>query len=184
MTRSLWLSRGAFFGLTLSSVLMAGCNTHYTVAQEGDALYDFEAPGREPVRMTDPDFSGPTVRDGQVPHVVIQTATLKPGKVRPEGRIIARIYSDSAYRNLGLQRGYNYVWRNSWNDADTATWVTKIIPQENAGEHVLTRDSRHLQYARDMPAKVPRLVILRVNSEALTICLDDPGCPTGHCGYF
>jgi hypothetical protein len=85
---------------------------------------------------------------------------------------------------MGIQAGVNYVVRNSWSDADTLTWVTQIISRDSATARKLTRDPRRIQYAHELTPKVPRLVVLRVNSVALVICLDDPGCRPGHCGYL
>jgi hypothetical protein len=116
--------------------------------------------------------------------MTIATAKLKPNMPQPAHRIIARIRSDAPYASMGIQSGFNYVWRNSWSDADTTSWITRVISRDSLTALDLIRDPRRLEYTHGNSAKEPRLVILKVHSIALAVCLDDPMCPTGHCGYY
>ena len=197
MRRSRSQSRGMVVGLVVCSALLSGCDDsvdrepmvrlsaaeHDSVIQAADSLYDY-GPERDTITVTDSAFKGPTVDDGTIPHMTIATATLKPNMPQPAHRIIARISSDGPYEPMGIQPGANYVDRNSWSAGDTTTWVTRIVSRDRATTRTLTRDARRLQYAHDLPPGVPRLVILKVHSIALGLCFDDPGCSSGHCGYY
>jgi hypothetical protein len=205
MTQSQGRSFSVLAGIALSTALW-GCHTvgsiaadtgrtrpvvtmplagsvHQAVVREADSLYDF-GNEREAITVTDHDFLGPIVDDGTIPRMTIATARLKPNAARPLHRIIARITSQRAYPNMGIQRGYNYVWRSSWFDADSSGWKTLIIPRDSSTSRALVRDRRRQEYTHGRSPEEPRLVILKVHSVALGLCLDDPMCPTGHCGYY
>ena len=205
MARSPMQSWRALAGLVVVTALSSGCRgnghsgaspsdttitlirlavaEHDSIVREADSLYDFGTE-RATVMVDDPAFQGPVVDDGRIPHMTIATAKLKVGTPQPAHRIIARIRSDAPYTKMGVQAGYNYVWRNSWSDADTASWLTQIVARDSATAHDLIRDSRRHEYTHGMSPKEPRLVILKVHSIALALCLDDPMCSTGHCGYY
>lgn len=154
------------------------------IISEARKLYDY---GRErpPVSVRDTAYPGPYVSDDAIPRVWIATASLKRGTPQPKTRIIARIRSERAFAPLGLVAGYNYVWRNSWDTTAASRWISRIIPDDRATKpHDLVRDARHHEYTRGMSALEPRLVRIRVHSTALGLCLDDPICPSGHCGYY
>lgn len=203
MTRSQWHSRGVLVGLALSSVVMAGCKDdgvavtdstrrvvtrlaageHEQIIRNAESLYDY-GEERQTITVDDTAFKGPIVDEGGIPQMTIATATLKPNAQQPPQRLIARIRSQGAYPQVGIQPGYNYVWRNSWDSKAVATWVTRIIPRDSAIAYDLIRDSRLHEFTKGMSPEEPRLVILKVHSIALALCLDDPMCPTGHCGYY
>lgn len=155
------------------------------IIAEGDSLYNY-GPERPQVTVLDPDFPGPHVDDDSLPHMFMATATLKDSTHKPSGRIIARIRSEHAYPQAGIDSGYNYVWRNTWrSDAATASsWQTLIISHDTTRKsYALTRDPRKKEYTHGA-AREPRLVRVKVHSVGFGACFDDPSCPTGHCGYF
>jgi hypothetical protein len=154
------------------------------IISEARRLYDY---GRErpPISVRDTAYKGPYVSDDSIPRVWIATASLKPNTRRPTTRIIARIRSERSFAPLGLVAGYNYVWRNSWDTTTVSRWKTRIVPDDSAARpHDLVRDARNHEYTRGMSPLEPRLVRIKVHSSALGLCLDDPICPTGHCGYY
>ena len=155
-----------------------------SIIAEARKLYDY-GKERPPVAVRDTAYLGPYVSDDSIPRVWIATASLKPGIRRPKTRIIARIRSERAFAPLGLIAGYNYVWRNSWDTAAVARWTTRVVPDDRSAKpHDLVRDARNHEYTRGMSPLEPRLVRIKVHSTALGLCLDDPICPTGHCGYY
>ena len=145
--------------------------------------YDY-GPERPPFMITDPDFPGTVVADGSIPRMTIATATRKPGVPPPSDQILARIRSVRAYPPMGLAEGDNYIVRSSRDTAMSGALVTQIIPLNRAAaRYGLTRDSRKHEYTHGDPRE-PRLVIIKVHSVALGVCLEDPVCGTGHCGYY
>jgi hypothetical protein len=181
--------RAALAGLAILAAFVAqGCRPEpkplqRTIAQQADSNYEF-GPAREAVNITDPAYPG-TVTAGLPRYPMrIATATLKPGRPPTADRIIALITSDGDYAPLGIAKGRNYVWRNSRDTAQKATWITKVVPADSAKpDYVLHRDARHREYTSGNPAE-PRLVQVTVASYAFDLCLDDPACPTMHCGYW
>ena len=168
--------------LACSSALLQNVSST-AVRRDAQSLYDF-GPERPPLRNNDPAFKGPVVPDGGIPRMWISTATLKPNVPVPKDRIIARIRSERAYPPMGLAAGVNYIWRNSRDARRAKEWKTLVVPADDQpARHVLTRDTRMMEYTHGDPAE-PRLVILQVHSQALAMCLDDPMCSTGHCGYY
>ena len=168
--------------LACPSVLLQNISST-AVRREAESLYDF-GPERPPLRANDPAFKGPVVPDGEIPRMWISTATLKPNVPVPKDRIIARIRSERAYPLLGIAAGENYVWRNSRDARRAKSWVTLVVAADSAlARHTLKRDERLMEYTHGEPAE-PRLVILQVHSQSLSMCLDDPMCSTGHCGYY
>jgi len=166
-----------------SSAAVMPDTSRAAILREAESLYTYDRDERPPLSRNDKDFKGPVVDDSMVPQVRIATARLKDPSRRPRYRIIARINSDAPYDSLGLGKGYSYVWRNSWDDAQADTWVTKIIASDSTRpEHVLVRDPRYIAYSHGN-AREPRLVRIKVHSLALGICVDDPRCG-GHCGYY
>ena len=158
--------------------------TPAAILREATTLYGY-GPEREPVAIKDGDFPGPIVNDSAVPRLRIATATLRRGVPVPAYRIIARIRSEGAYRPMGIESGYSYIWRNSWDDKNVATWVTKVVSSNTAAvPHLLTRDARNHEYTHGENAREPRLVRITVRSMAIGVCIDDPVCQTGHCGYY
>jgi hypothetical protein len=147
-------------------------------------LYDY-GKERTPVTVNDREFKGPYVPDDSVPRMWIASAKLKANVKQPATRIIARIRSERAYPPMGIVAGYNYVWRNSWEKRTASRWVTKILPDDKSvTEHQLLRDARKHEYTHGMSPIEPRLVRIKVHSMGIGLCLDDPVCPTGHCGYY
>lgn len=154
------------------------------ILEEARTLYDY-GKERPPVAVRDTAFPGPYVSDDAIPRVWIATASLKRNTRRPKTRVIARIRSERSFAPLGLIAGYSYVWRNSWDTAAVERWTTRIIPDDRSAKpHDLVRDARKHEYTRGMSPLEPRLVRIKVHSTALGLCLDDPICPTGHCGYY
>jgi hypothetical protein len=153
------------------------------IVQQAVTLYDY-GEERLPLGVSDPAFPGTHVDDGTIPRMRIATARLKANTPQPSARIIARITSEGDYAPMGIRAGDNYVWRNTWRNADSASWVTRIVPRDPSGRtHDLVRDYRKHEYTHER-AEEPRLVLLQVRSVGLGICLDDPVCGTGHCGYY
>jgi len=158
--------------------------TNAAVLQDAQSLYDY-GPERAPLTDVDPGFRGPVVPDDAIPRMWISTATLKPNVGVPKTRIIARIRSEGAHAPMGIAAGYNYIWRNSRDSSVASQWVTIVVSADTTmTRHDLQRDYRFMEYTHNDPAE-PKLIILRVHSIALGVCLDDPLCrPTGHCGYY
>jgi hypothetical protein len=152
------------------------------IVRAAQAFYDY---GRErpPVAGRDKEFRGPHVADGSIPRMWIATASRKASAPPTRDVIVARIRSTADYPQMGLKAGYNYIWRSSSDSASAATWVSRIIPADTAAKSfTLTRDPRHIEFSHGNP-KEPRLVRIKVGSEALGVCFDDPVCG-GHCGYY
>jgi hypothetical protein len=158
--------------------------SHAAIVAQAESLYVFGRE-RQPVTVSDRRFKGPYVADESIPRMTIATAKLKSGITPPAHRIIARIRSARDYPKMGIDSGYNYVWRSSWDSAAAATWVTKVVPRDTStAMHLLTRDPRNQEFTHGMSAMEPRLVRIQVHSAAIGACLDDPICPSGHCGYY
>ena len=140
-------------------------------------------PERPSTTEVDPDFPGPTVST-EPPDMTIAAMTLKPGRPRGPRRLLARITSPSDYEPMGLVKGQNLVWRNTWDS--TATGAVDVVTPMRPGrpDHVLTRDPRLNRYPPTDAPHRPRLIKLSVRSFAFVACLDDPMCPTGHCGKY
>lgn len=154
-----------------------------SITVEAESLYSY---GRERPQVTvkDPEFRGPYVANDSLPRMWIATATLKKGARRPPQRIIARIRSERPYPKAGIDSGYNYVVRSSWDAKEAKSWVTTI--ESGSGRldaYTLTRDPRMREYTHG-DAREPRLVRVLVHSVGFGACFDDPICPTGHCGYY
>lgn len=191
--RSIVQSRVVACGVLLIAAA-AGCSHllgHVRTATQSailEAQNDYDVGSeRPPVAENDPIFAGPTAPDAAAPAVItIATMTLKPGHPRGPRQLLARITSDRDYAPLGIAAGQNFVWRNSWDSSTVAAarWANTITPA-SAGrpDHVLTRDPRLNRYPATIPHQ-PRLLKLAVRSIGFIVCLDDPMCSTGHCGYF
>ena len=164
-----------------SRALPATSNAATIAEAESLYMYGSERPQQT---LVDRDFPGPVVGDDSLPRMWIATATLKDSTTRPATRIIARIRSERAYPQAGIDSGYNYVWRSSWDTSAASSWQTKIISHDPAKKaHLLTRDPRKKEYSHGN-AREPRLLRVKVHSVAFGACFDDPMCPTGHCGYY
>jgi hypothetical protein len=154
-----------------------------SIVREAQKLYDYGLE-RPPIAVRDAAFKGPYVPDDSLPRMWIATAKLK-GSTRPPHRIIARIRSERAYPPMGIDSGYNYIWRNSWDSTAAERWVTKIVAgNTRTKQHRLRRDPRRHEYTHGRSPLEPRLVRIKVHSVAIGACLDDPVCPSGHCGYY
>lgn len=157
--------------------------TRASIAREADSLYSYGLE-RPQITIKDPEFRGPYVANDSLPRMWIATATLKQGMRRPPQRIIARIRSERAYPKAGIDSGYNYVVRSSWDTREAKSWVTKIVSGSGRlDSYTLTRDRRLREYTHGN-AREPRLVRVMVHSVGFGACFDDPICPTGHCAYF
>lgn len=154
-----------------------------SVAVEAESLYTYGSE-RPQVTVKDPEFPGPYVANDSLPRMWIATAMLKEGMRRPSQRVIARIRSERAYPKAGIDSGYNYVLRSSWDAKEAKSWMTKIVSGSGRlDSYALTRDRRMREYTHGN-AREPRLVRVMVHSVGFGACFDDPICPTGHCGYY
>jgi hypothetical protein len=178
----------------LLTVLVSGCSwierlfgrPQITQPLIVEAAKDYDVgPERPATPETDRTFPGPTAPDSAAPtSITIASMTLKPGRPRGPRQLMARITSDKAYPLMGIVEGQNFIWRNTWDSTDVASVNTLTPAKAGAPDHVLTRDYRPNRYpAVDRPHR-PRLLKLTVNSIAFVACLDDPGCGTGHCGFY
>jgi hypothetical protein len=123
---------------------------------------------------------GTAVPDADEPTITIARAVpiRPPG---PSGKVIlALVRSDKPYQHLGIAVGDNYVWRDA-TDADPKRWRTFMVPVSfSSNAKKLKRDTT--AYSSGDHTQ-PRLVRRVTNSVSLGVCLDDPACGTGHCGY-
>jgi hypothetical protein len=138
-------------------------------------------PARDPDAIT---HNG--VGQGAVPtRFTIAKATRSPIPTPLTEEVLALIDSDKAYPELGILPGNNYLWRYR-ADADPTKWEVWLIP-ERAPQNAepLTRyterfsDGDHTQ-PRIVRAEKTRLAVVSI---AFGTCLEDPVCPSGHCGY-
>lgn len=155
-----------------------------------DAQDDYDAgPERAPATEADTLVPGMTLQpDDDAPTMTIATLTLKPGRVRRSRRLLARITSNKDYAPMGIAKGQNLVWRDTWDSTAVAAaaWHSVLTPTTRPGrpDHVLVRDPRPNRYPPSVVPHQPRLIRLTIRSFAFVLCLDDPMCPTGHCGNF
>jgi hypothetical protein len=160
--------------------------TQALILSEANRDYDF-GPELPAVSRIDRTFPGPTAPDSAAPTMTMAVMTLKAGVARPPQRIIARITSDRDYPLMGIYEGVNFVWRNTWDSTAVAaaTWENRVT-SDNPGlpDHVLVRDARLNQFPPTGTQHTPSILKLSVNSIAFEACLDDPVCPSGHCGYY
>lgn len=158
--------------------------TRSSIIQRAESLYTY-GPDRPQLMATDSGFPGVHVPDGAIPRMWIATARWKGVGPRPRDRILARIRSEGPYPAMGIAAGYNYVSRNSWDSKSARYWQTQIVARDGSVKaHALMRDRRLIEYTHGDSLE-PRLVVLKVGSIALGLCLDDPICrPMGHCGYY
>jgi hypothetical protein len=182
--------------VALLAVLASGCNkvtsggTAPTPTQSAiqDVQSDYSVGPERPVVLdTDPGFRGQTIDDAAAPTMTIATLTLRPGRPRGTRQFLARITSDRDYVPLGIYEGRNYVWRNTWDSTAVAAanWVNAITPaRRGRPDYRLTRDPRRDRYRPFGARHEPSLWKVTVRSVAFIVCLDDPACPTGHCGHF
>ena len=154
------------------------------IVRQAGTLYDF-GPERRPIAIRDSGFAGPVVSDTTaVPRMTIATASLKSGVVPPQERILARIHSSGDYAPMGIHAGDNYIARSSSDTTAAAQWVTKVVSANaSAMAYQLRRDARSIEYTHGEPRE-PRLVRITVHSVAIAVCLSDPVCSSGHCGYW
>ncbi|HET9013174.1 MAG TPA: hypothetical protein VFN38_15215 [Gemmatimonadaceae bacterium] len=165
-------------------VYITGTSEQQAIFFEALTDYNIDAE-REPIAITLATFPKPSIPDTSAPHMTIATMRLKPGHMPPAShRLIARITSDGDYPAMGIYAGANFVWRNSWDSTAVATWVTRVVPTKpSMPAYVLTRDPGMHEFTSG-DAHQPRLVRATIASVAFAACLDDPMCPTGHCGYW
>jgi hypothetical protein len=182
----------------LLTMLFSGCRMIDPILGRGprgsqsailDASTDYDVgPETGATTETDRAFPGPTAPDTAAPRrITLAAMHLKPGRPRGPRQLLARITSDKDYPLMGIVEGQNFVWRNTWDSTAVAaaTWINTVTPAA-AGhpDHVLRRDPRLNRYPALVAPHQPRLLKLIVNSFAFIACLDDPGCGTGHCGYY
>jgi hypothetical protein len=160
--------------------------TQAIILEEARTDYDF-GPERPAVDRVDRSFPGPTVPDSMAPDMSMAMATLKAGRTRPPRRIIARITSNRDYPLMGIHEGANYIWRDTWDTTTVAaaTWINRVTSAKRGEpDHQLVRDPRLDQFPPVVTQHTPSILKLTVNSIAFEACLDDPACPSGHCGYY
>jgi hypothetical protein len=120
-----------------------------------------------------PDLEAPT--DITIARAVPNTPPGPSGKV-----IMALVHSNRAYKHLGIAVGDNYVWRDS-TSGDKKKWLTFMVPATVSSDaKKLKRDT--VEYSMG-DHKQPRLVRAVTRSVSFGVCLEDPACGTGHCGY-
>jgi hypothetical protein len=168
-----------FAGLVLAGCgttqqLYAPTPTQVALLSEAQLDYDVAPTERPPKDTTDRAFPpGHSVPDDDAPNMTIATMTLKPGHPPARLKLIARITSNRDFAPMGIQRGMNYVWR------DTLTRAAWITPRSGPDHHLV--ETPGYQFA-SRPEHQPSLLRVAVNSFAFVLCLDD--CPTGHCGMY
>lgn len=144
------------------------------------ALYRFESP-TPPMQSSVPLPAGTSVPDADAPtdFTIARAVPITPPG--PAGKVIlARVHSDKPYKHLGVAVGDNYVFRDATN-ADPVKWATFMVPVTLSSEaKKLKRDTS--EYSKGDHTQ-PRLVRAVTNSVSFGVCLDDPACSTGHCGY-
>jgi len=193
-----WTFRG-IAAVPLVALLFVACKGQFypygypgrTTAQavlleEAQNDYDF-GPERAQIDTADSSFPGPSVDDTLAPNMTIASMTLKPGRARPPRRLLARLSSDRDYPAMGIYAGVNFVWRDTWDTTAVAaaTWRNRVTSSRPGHpDHDLVRDSRLDRFPSTLGLHRPSVLRLRVNSIAFELCLDDPACPSGHCGYF
>jgi hypothetical protein len=150
-------------------------STQMAVLRTAEDDYDVAPSERPPKDTTDRAFPpGHSVSDNLAPTMTIATMTLKAGHLPSSRKLLARITSNRDFPPMGIQRGMNYVWR------DTLSRVAWITPKGGGPDHALAPAPRYQFTPR--PEHQPSLLRIAVNSVAFIVCLDD--CPTGHCGMF
>ena len=162
----------------------AGDTTTAGILREARTTYEY-GPERPPISIQDTAFPGTVVSDpGTVPRMTIATAKLKPGAQPPAYPVLARIRSSGDYPPMGIHAGDNFIWRSSSDTTMAANWATKLVAgRDSATSYSLHRDTRSIEYTHGDP-KEPRLVRITVHSMAIGVCLSDPVCSSGHCGYW
>jgi len=154
------------------------------ILKEALSHYNIDKNERPPLAITDSSFPGAAIPESEAPEMTIATMTRDTTTPRPAWRLIARITSRGDYPAMGVYKGTNFIWRSSWNNADSATWVTRVVSTSpGKAAHDLHRDPRTIEYTHGDPSQ-PRLVKITVHSIAFAVCLDDPMCGSGHCGAF
>ena len=186
------LTQKSFAIVPLVALLLIGCNnpeptpSQLAIRPQAQNDYDF-GPERPAIDMTDSTFPGSSVPDSAAPRMTASTMTLKTGHARSTRRLLARITSSRDYPPMGIYAGVNYVWRNTWDTTSVAAarWTNIITPDATGRpDKRLVRDARLDRFPITLGLHEPSVVRLRVNSYAFEVCLDDPVCPSGHCGYY
>jgi hypothetical protein len=143
--------------------------------------YDFVDP-TGPVAATIPLPDGTQLPDAAAPVAFTIARAVPKSSPAPSGKVIlALIKSDKPYPHLGIAAGDNYVWRDATNP-DPSKWETYMVQLAPAANFKkLKRGSTH--YSTGDPTQ-PRLVkAVSRGFVAFGVCLDDPMCGSGHCGY-
>jgi hypothetical protein len=150
------------------------------------ADYEYEDPARGPVPATDPTaIPNPGVPQTDAPNLTIRKARRKNIVVMPKEEVLALVYSDKRYSPLGIIADTNYIWRDR-SDADSTKWKVYMVPDDATNDlKKLKRDKDKKEYSRDRDPTKPRLVTGGKKRAAFVVgvCLEDPACGTGHCGY-
>lgn len=168
------LAASAFAGCTPPPPPHVPTPAQLALLTEVELQYDVSPTERPPTDTTDLGFPpGHSVSDDDAPTMTIATMTLKGGFAPPRQKLIARITSNRDFPPMGIQRGMNYLWR------DTLTKVAWITPRAGP-DHQLEPVPGYQFQSR--PEHQPSLIRVRTNSFAFVACLDD--CPSGHCGMF
>jgi hypothetical protein len=155
--------------------------------------YDYETPERSPDDADNPnDITNGGVPAGQAPTMKISKATRKSPVSSPTEEVLARIVSDKPYAPLGIIAGTNYLWRDR-NDPDHGKWKVYMIADDattkpnklkrSNAEYVKSDDSGPHPHTQPRIARATKRKNARVDSFAFGVCLEDPVCGTGHCGY-
>lgn len=146
--------------------------------------YTYETP-RIPVDASNPsDISNPGVPESSAPTMTIAKATRANTPTPLTEEVLAKIVSDRAYPDLGVLPGDNYVWRYR-ADSDSTKWEVWVVPDNPS--HRAEPLSRSAEHFSDGDPTQPRIVRARRTAAGAVIafaaCLQDPVCPSGHCGF-
>lgn len=147
--------------------------------------YTYEDPARIAVSARDPtDITHPGVPEASAPTMTIAKAIRASTPTPLTEEVLAKIVSDRAYPDLGLRPGDNYVWRYR-ADPVAANWQVWVVSDNPS--HMGKQLSRSAHDFTDGNHTQPRIVRARRTTAAAVVafgaCLEDPVCPSGHCGY-
>lgn len=157
------------------------------VKQAQSADYSYEATPRDPVPARNPtDITHNGVAQAAAPTTLTIAAATRSSTPTPlTEEVLARIDSDRAYPELGILPDANFIWRYR-ADPDPAKWEVWVIPQRAPGNaKLLVRSATDFSNGNHTQPRLVRAekVLAAAVAIAFGTCLEDPVCPSGHCGY-
>ena len=146
---------------------------HPAFVLEAESNYTY---GSERPAISVDTSSGLRTPTGSLPTITIATATMTDTAGRDySGRFIARLHSTAAYPVMGIDSGYNYIWRDS-GGLIGQPFRHLVVPKNLARQmYWLKRDTTVATYVAGA-ATEPRLAVSPV---AYGMCGN--GCGSGHC---